>query len=265
MSGPASPTSAEALLAAFRAASSGAPVAAPSLSTPLAPAPVTAPTVIGVRAPETAAELERAERGDPKAEKARRARFVAEFMRCGRNSVEAARRAGYARPSVDGPRVVRLPSIQAQIRERTSEQLEALDATPDRVTLELARIAFRDPRKAFTTDEAGVNRSLHPADFDDDIAAAVKKIKIGPLGTEVEFESKGEALALLTKIHGMQQNNNTVTLQGQVNHVHAAVTAAGGLTMAEIDELLALAPAPETGEVIDGEIVPEVVPEPEDE
>lgn len=224
------------------------------LPTPTAPAPVVAPVEHVHHAPEAAQALVAADAGDRKAEAARQRRFAVEFVRAGRNSVEAARLAGYPRPSVDGPRVVEMRKVQDMIAERTALQLEMLDATPHRVVLELARLAFVDPRKAFERDDLGQQRAKHPSAYDDDTAAAIKKIEVGPLGTKVEFADKTAALALLTKVHGMQKSHSTVTLQGQVSHVHAVVGQLDKLSSAEVDELLALAP-PDAPDVIEGEVV----------
>ena len=102
--------------------------------------------------------------------------YVVESLKPGVSRVEASRRAG----------LDRIPQGKGVDEYRTHLLRRALqvgDATADNIILELARIAFCDPRAMFNED--GTMRQIN--EFDDDMARAVAGFDI-----EKRTEGKGE-------------------------------------------------------------------------
>jgi len=213
---------------------------------PAPPPPVPTPentALIALDADAHAANL-RADNGDQRAERARRERFVHAFKVTGFNAVEAARRAGYPNPSTDGPRLLRLPSVRKAARAEVATMASAADFTPEFIVGQLAAIGSADRTQQF---DPSTGRIRAPHELPPDLAAAVKRIRKGPFGWEYEFEEKNGALALASKIHGMQK---TVSV-GHQTIAHRVDLSA--LRPEEIQELLGLAP-PDDGDQ-DGDVI----------
>ena len=81
-------------------------------------------------------------------------RFVAEFLSNGLNATKAAISAGYSKKTAAsiGEENLRKPEFFAAIRATTKEILQRLEVTADLVVLEIAKMAFFDPRKLFNSD-----------------------------------------------------------------------------------------------------------------
>lgn len=90
--------------------------------------------------------------------------------------------------------------------------LEAAGATYQRTVMELTRVAYADPRKAFKVDS---DELLPPSQMDDDVASAVQSIEFTRVkrsskdGTDeeretksIQFVSKLAALQTLLKVNG---------------------------------------------------------------
>lgn len=115
---------------------------------------------------------------------AKQAAFVAEYL-VDLNATQAAIRAGYSARTARqiGHRLLTEVDIQAAIAEAQKARSQRLEITADRVLLELARLAFFDPRKLLNAD--GTPKALH--ELDDDTAAA-----IAGLDVLEEFDGSGE-------------------------------------------------------------------------
>lgn len=127
----------------------------------------------------------------------------------------AAKRAGYSEKTshVIGSELLKKPEIANEIQKQLERRSKRTEVTQDRVLLEIARLAFNDPRKAF--DE---NSQLLPVkQWSDDVAAAISTIKvkeefskegelIGYL-KEVRFWDKGKQIELAAKYLGMLGDN----------------------------------------------------------
>src|SRR5690242_5329316 len=103
----------------------------------------------------------------------RQARFVAEYL-VDLNATQAAIRAGYsARPAYSaGERLLRNVEVAAAIAEGRAARSRRTEVTQDRVVLELARVAFGDPRRVMGWGPGGV--VLRPsAELTDEEAAIV--------------------------------------------------------------------------------------------
>lgn len=83
----------------------------------------------------------------------RRTRFIKEYI-LDHNATQAAIRAGYSEKSakVTGSRLLTDANVRAAIEKKQSKIDAKLDVTVERVTLELARLAFYDPREYWNED-----------------------------------------------------------------------------------------------------------------
>jgi phage terminase small subunit len=108
----------------------------------------------------------------------KQARFVDEYV-IDLNATQAAIRAGYSKKTANeqGARLLAKVSLAAEIQTRCAQRSAKLAIKAERVLLELARIAFLDPRKFY--DETGRLRDPHA--LDDETAAALAGIEVEEL------------------------------------------------------------------------------------
>src|SRR3954470_4583349 len=160
----------------------------------------------------------------------RQARFVAEYL-LDLNATQAAIRAGYS--AVTGRQVgaenLSKPDIQAAIAEARAVRGRRTEVTADRVVLELARVAFGDPRRVMSWGLGGVTLRSS-AELSDEEAAIVAEV--GETTTKeggslrVKTVDKLGALRLLAQHLGMLG-------EGKV-----AVTVANAPATAELQAVL---------------------------
>src|SRR4051812_16090454 len=106
----------------------------------------------------------------------RQARFVAEYL-VDLNATQAAVRAGYSARSArtQAADLLTNPNIEAAVAEAQAERSRRTEVTADRVVLELARVAFGDPRRVMSWGPGGVK--LRPsAALADEEAAIVAEV-----------------------------------------------------------------------------------------
>src|SRR3954468_3995395 len=106
----------------------------------------------------------------------RQARFVAEYL-ADLNATQAAVRAGYSARSAysTGERLLTNANVAAAIAEAQAARSRRTEVTADRVVLELARVAFGDPRRVVSWGPGGVR--LRPsAELADEEAAIVAEV-----------------------------------------------------------------------------------------
>ena len=106
----------------------------------------------------------------------RQARFVAEYL-LDLNATQAAVRAGYSPQSArtQAADLLTNPNIAAAIAEAQAARGRRTEVTADRVVLELARVAFGDPRRVMSWGPGGVR--LRPsAELADEEAAIVAEV-----------------------------------------------------------------------------------------
>lgn len=110
------------------------------------------------------------------------ARFVTEYLK-DFNATQAAIRAGYAANSAkqQGSRLLTRADVKQAIapkrEEAVAERAEAINRmvlTAERTRLEIARLAYFDPRKLFNKD--GSPKGIH--DLDDDTAAVIAGLEV---------------------------------------------------------------------------------------
>jgi len=127
------------------------------------------------------------------------------------NATAAAKRAGYAEDSANATagRLMAIPRIHAYISGEMEKRATRTHVTQDRVLLEIARLAFNDPRKVFDSN----GRLLPVKEWSDDVAACISSLKVTEVAgsetklpmtvTEVKFWDKGKSLDLAARHLGM--------------------------------------------------------------
>jgi phage terminase small subunit len=127
------------------------------------------------------------------------------------NGTQAAIRAGYSKKTANEIASENLakPYISAYIKFLQEQRSKRTEVTQDRVLLEIARLAFNDPRRAFDGD----GNLLPVKQWPDDVAAAISSIKVTEMKSgddevvtqlkEVKFWDKGKQIELAAKHLGM--------------------------------------------------------------
>ena len=133
--------------------------------------------------------------------------FVQEYL-IDLNATQAAIRAGYSVKTADqqGSRLLANVKVQTQIAKAMAERSKRTGINQDRVVIELARIAFVNPKNLINPEDASIKDNA----TDDDLAC-VQSVKVkmtdGEKGSSVEREvklnDKMKALELLGKHLGM--------------------------------------------------------------
>jgi phage terminase small subunit len=105
---------------------------------------------------------------------AKQLRFCEEYL-IDLNATQAAIRAGYSAKSAGsiGDENLKKPEIETTIERLKAERRERTGINADRVLLELARLAYSDPRRLYRPD--GTLRP--PAEWDDDTAASISAVE----------------------------------------------------------------------------------------
>lgn len=125
-------------------------------------------------------------------------------------------------------RVLTNPAVVAEIDKRCQQRAVLSEVTSDRITAELAKMAFVDVRSFYEqtakhdpeTGELLSNEwQLKPiGELDDDTAAAVVGIKETKTGLLIpEIADKRAALMDLAKLHGMIIDKSAIKIQAQIN------------------------------------------------
>lgn len=124
------------------------------------------------------------------------------------NAAEAARRAGYAHPRIEGSR--NKEKLAAEIAERVGEVAMSADETLIRLS-EQARAAYAD---YFSTDENGAPKIDLQRLLVDGKGHLIKGIKNTQWGWQVEFHDVQTALLNIGRTHGMFTDK--VDMSGQL-------------------------------------------------
>lgn len=171
--------------------------------------------------------------------KDRQKKFIKEYL-IDLNSTQAAIRAGYSKRTAGsiGFDLLKKPEISTEIRRELELRSIRTEITQDRVLLEIARLAFNDPRKAF--DENGALKPIQ--EWPDEVAAAVSSIKINEITDsegnhigetkEIKFWDKGKQIELAGRHLGMW--NDKLTLGGDKNNPILTKT----LTDSELERII---------------------------
>lgn len=146
--------------------------------------------------------------------------FVDHYV-IGKNASQAALEAGYSKKTAGkiGSENLAKPEIADAIAERLAAVTNRLEITQDRVMLELARIAFADPRKAVRWGRSPVKPDMPGAEpnalgiypvelvpseaMDDDTAATIASVAMTAQGVQIKFHDKLAALKALAEATGV--------------------------------------------------------------
>ena len=144
----------------------------------------------------------------------RQAKFVESYL-ISLNATKAAIEAGYAEKyaGANADKLLKLTKVQVAIAEAIEKRKQRTEVTQDRVLLEIARLAFNDPRKAFNA-----NGALLPIqEWPDEVAAAISSIKINEMRDaegntfgetkEIKFWDKGKQIELAGRHLAMFTDN----------------------------------------------------------
>ncbi|PHS61027.1 MAG: hypothetical protein COB09_18950 [Thalassobium sp.] len=126
------------------------------------------------------------------------------------NATQAAIDAGYSENAASsiGYENRNKPHIAAYLRNERLKVQNKLNITAERITAELAKIAFYDARKLFDDD----GKPIHISKLDDDTAGAISGVDICMVGNEnvgfaevmkIKVSDKKAALDMLGKDRGM--------------------------------------------------------------
>lgn len=139
------------------------------------------------------------------------------------NGTQAYLRAGYkcsvAAARVNAAKLLANANIQAAVAERMKDRAERTEIDQDRVLLEIARLAFSDPRRIFDG-----TRLKRMNEIDDSTAAAISSIKVvtrqageGEVEhvAEIKFWPKTNALEMAGKHIGLFGADNSQKNPGQ--------------------------------------------------
>ncbi|MDD4915409.1 MAG: terminase small subunit [Methylococcales bacterium] len=167
--------------------------------------------------------------------------FVDEYL-IDLNGRQAATRAGYilAKSESTPCRLLKNPAIQAAIASGMATRMQRVKIDQDRVLLEIARLAFCDPRRLFDA-----NGALLPIqDWPEDMAAAVASIRVQEvkntngvvIGTTklVKFWDKGKQLELAARHLGLLHEKLEITTS--VSHLIRAGRERIRLTDEDVEE-----------------------------
>ena len=137
----------------------------------------------------------------------RRATFVREYLRNGRNGTQAAIAAGYAPAGahVTASRLLSQSKIAKQIDTRLAKAAEITGLSLERTLLEVARVAYSDPRRYWRPDGSMVPQS----EWTEGMAAAVASVEEGPDGAKkLKLWDKNAALDKAMRHLGLYERDN---------------------------------------------------------
>lgn len=150
----------------------------------------------------------------------RRADFVREYIKNGRNGTQAAIAAGYAEKSahVQAARLLKDDKVLAMVERRVARAAEISGLTVERTLMEVARLAYSDPRQFLLPDG-----TLKPTDeWTPDMAAAVASLEVEEmhLGSgedrkfagytkKLKFWDKNAAIEKAMKHLGLYEKDNS--------------------------------------------------------
>lgn len=140
--------------------------------------------------------------------------FIREYL-VDLNATAAYKRAGYAAANdhvaaANAHALMRKHEISSAIEAALNERNGRVEVTADRVLLELARVAFSDPRKLYRAD--GTLRP--PSEWDDETAAAIAGVETDETVLQI---ADGERLT--TRTHKVKRWNKVLALDKLAKHV----------------------------------------------
>ena len=161
----------------------------------------------------------------------RRTRFIKEYL-IDQNATRAAQAAGFKESSAysQGQRLLKDAEIRKAIEEANAKVNAKLDITVERVKLELARLAFFDPRAFWNTD--GTAKKI--TDLDEDTARALAGFEAAEL-----FSGSGEdraAVGYIKKFKLVDKGANLERLGRHLQMFPTKVEVSGTLEVMKGDD-----------------------------
>lgn len=141
--------------------------------------------------------------------------FVEALLSNGENVTQAAISAGFSPKSAasQGSRLLKNVKVRQELDNRRTEVALKVGLSTERTLLEVARLAYSDPRKFYNSD--GTLKPVH--ELDDDCAATIASIELDEIkadGQVIGFTrklkqwDKNAALEKAMKFHGAYQRDN---------------------------------------------------------
>lgn len=137
----------------------------------------------------------------------KRTAFVEAYFVNNENATKAAVAAGFSEKSAGsaGARLLKDVRISQAIAQRRKELVKDMRLSTDRLCLEVARLAFSDPRGIMHSD----GRMKMPHELDDDTAAAIASFEFDIDGSiKYKFWDKNSAQERAAKINGAFERDN---------------------------------------------------------
>lgn len=192
----------------------------------------------------TGTRSRKAKPGQNKATTEQRYRLFAEaYLSNNGNATHAALAAGFSPKSAScqGSRLLKNVKVKQYLDSRRAAVLTKVGLTTERTLLEVARLAYSDPRRLFRPD--GSLKPIH--ELDDDTAATIASIEVDEIRAEgvvvghtkkVKHWDKGAALDKAMKHLGLYERDNE-----QPNAALADAVKAGGIALlrARFNQVLA--------------------------
>lgn len=141
----------------------------------------------------------------------RRTRFIREYL-LDQNATRAAIAAGYSEKTAGqaGHRLLKDIQVRAEIEQKNTEINQKLDLTIERVKLEIARLAYYDPRNFFNVD--GSAKAI--TELDEDSARALAGFEMAEL-----FSGSGEDRASVGQIKKFKMGDKGRALEMAARHL----------------------------------------------
>lgn len=141
--------------------------------------------------------------------------FVRSYM-IDRNEIAALRRLGYVEQSREqvkriAHRFLRVPEVQDAIAECAKRMMDRLEITADRVNQHIAAVAFTDVHDVVQFTDLGA-RILPSHLWPKHARIALKSVKNGQFGVNIEFHDKHKALDFLAKQTGLDSSEKDAAL-----------------------------------------------------
>lgn len=169
----------------------------------------------------------RVEAGHAKAAAAeRRVLFAEAYLSNGENALKAAIAAGFSPKTAgsQGSRLLKNVEVLSMIDSRRAQVTQAAGINTERLMVEIARLAFSDPRKIIHKN--GTVKLLH--ELDDDTAAAVASFEVDDKGAiKYKFWDKNSAQERAGKIIGAFGKDH----KQQTDPLRALLASLSGNTM----------------------------------
>ena len=133
--------------------------------------------------------------------------IIDQYLTNGRNQTRAMIAAGYSPHTAQqmSTKVFRRPKFREMLDLREAKLPQITGLSAERTLLEIARVAFFDPRSMYRED--GSLKPIH--EMDADTRAAIASIDIDALNTKIKTHSKTAALEQAAKHLGLYEKDNT--------------------------------------------------------